>query len=520
MNLELLQQENLLLKAQVNTLTQGILKFEQLVASLQEALKWANAKYDALEKKVYGSSSERVTQEDLNQFFPNLDVQGDVYSDPQPKKFTVTRQNQKLEKAAPLRGEIPAHIERRRIEITAPEAVLNNPHAWEKIGEQVTERIGIDPATVFCEELVIGKYKSREQKNLIVQSLVPATIGDKCLASPEVGAHVVLQKFDLHLPYYRQRKYWKEAFGIWIHESTFESWGNLTLDLLVPLAQRVKLQVLAAKYLQIDETPIDVLNPECKGTTATGQLFVYSAPGKELFFDWQMNRGHESVKETLKDFLGSVQSDGYSIYQTIEGLRPDLIYLACWAHVRRKFFSAFDQKDPQAAWFVEKIGKLYEIESRLRESQASHEERKSLREKEAIPILDEIKVKLDLLQPKVLSKSHIGKAVLYAHKLWNKLEVYVTDGIYEIDNNGVENAIRPSAVGKKNWLFVGAPGVGQRHAAIYTLIGSCRRLGINPHEYIPSVVKELCGLKVKGLQELDRLTPREWLKNQATATVY
>ncbi len=402
MNLELLQQENLLLKAQVNTLTQGVLKFEELVASLQEALKWANAKYDALEKKVYGSSSERVTQEDLRQFFPNLDVQGDIYSEPETQKITIDRKKQSLEKAAPLRGEIPAHIERRRIEIPAPEAVLNNPHAWEKIGEQVTERIGIDPANVFCEELVVGKYKSRAEKNLLIQSPVPPTIGDKCLASPEVGAYVILQKFDLHLPYYRQRKYWKEAFGIWIHESTFESWGNLTLDLLVPLAERVKLQVLAAKYLQIDETPIDVLHPEVKGTTATGQFFVYSAPGKELFFDWQMNRGHESVKEILKDFSGSVQSDGYSVYEAIAKIRPDLIYLACWAHVRRKFFAAFDQKDPQAAWFVEKIGKLYDIESRLREANASLEERKSLREKEAIPILQEIKVKLDELQPKVL----------------------------------------------------------------------------------------------------------------------
>lgn len=138
MNLELLQQENLLLKAQVNALTQGVLKFEELVTSLQEALKWAEARYAALERKVYGSSSERVTEADLGQFIPGLaDVGGDVYSDPQPKKFTVTRQNQKREKAAPLRGEIPAHIERRRIEIPAPEAVLNNPHAWEKIGEQV-----------------------------------------------------------------------------------------------------------------------------------------------------------------------------------------------------------------------------------------------------------------------------------------------------------------------------------------------------------------------------------------------
>ncbi len=508
MNLELLQQENLLLKAQVES-------FEKLVASLQEALKWTEAKYAALEKKVYGSSSERVTQEDLRQFLPGINVQGEVYSEPKSQKITIDRKKQSLEKAAPLRGEIPAHIERRRIEIPAPEAVLNNPHAWEKIGEQVTERIGIDPANVFCEQLVIGKYKSREERNLLVQSPVPPTLGDKCLATPEVGVHVVLQKFDLHLPYYRQRKHWKETYGVWIHESTFESWGNLTLDLLVPLAERVKLQVLASKYLQIDETPIDVLDPEVKGTTATGQFFVYSVPGKELFFDWQMSRGHQSVKETLQNFLGSVQSDGYSVYETISNLRPDLNYLACWAHVRRKFIMAFDQKDPQAAWFVEKIGKLYEIESRLREVKASLEERKSLRQNEAIPILDEIKVRLDQLHPTVLLKSHIGKAVAYAHKLWKKLIVYVTDGIYEIDNNGVENAIRPSAIGKKNYLFVGAPGVGQRHAAIYTLIGSCRRLAINPHEYIPAVVKELCGLKVKGLQELDRLTPREWLKYQA-----
>lgn len=517
MTLEALQKENSFQKTQIEAFQKTIQSFEVMVTQLQEALKWANAKYDALEKKVYGSSSERVTQEDLKQFLPGMDLLGDVYSEPATQTMIVERKTQKIEKVAPLRDETPPHLERRRVLVADPLEVQSNPHAWDKIGEEISEKISLETAKVYCTQYVINKYKSRELKNVLVQSPVPATLGDKCLATPEVGAHVVLQKFDLHMPYYRQRKHWKEAYGVGVHESTFESWGNLTLDLLIPLAQRVKRQVLASKYLQIDETPIDVLHSEAKGTTATGQFFVYSIPGREVFFDWQMNRGHESVKSTLKDFSGSIQSDGYSVYETISNLRPDLTYLACWAHVRRKFFTAFDQKDPQAAWFIEKIGKLYEIEAQLREAQAPPEKKKSLRQKEAIAILNEIKVKLDELQPQVLSKSHIGKAVLYAHKLWAKLVVYVTDGIYEIDNNGVENAIRPSAVGKKNWLFVGAPDVGQRHSAIYTLIGSCRRFGINPHEYIPKVVKELCSLKVKGLHELDRLTPREWFqKNAAT----
>lgn len=508
MTLALLQEQNQILQAEVTSL-------RELVGELQQALQWANAKYDALEKKVYGSSSERITQEQLKEFLPGLElVQGAIHAQPQVQTVQVQRTRQPLEKAPSLRCEIPAHLERRRVEVPAPQEVQDNPQAWEKIGQEVSERLGLEPAKLYCQQLVVGKYRSRQEGHRIVQSPVPATLGDKCKASPEVGAHIVLQKFDLHQPYHRQCKHWREAFGIKVSETTFEGWGNQTLELLAPVADRVRLQVLSSDYLQIDETPVDVLDPRVRKTTATGQMIVYSKPGAELFVDWQMSRAHHSVAANLKHFSGSIQSDGYSIYETVAKQRGDLKFLACWAHVRRKFVAAMDQQDPLAAWFVAKIQTLYDIETTLREDHSPPEQTKTVRQQQSLPLLAEIKARLDALLPALVPKSPLGKAVLYAHKLWDRLTLYVEHGQYHIDNNGVENAIRPTALGKKNWLFVGDPAVGHRHAAIYTLLGSARRLGINPHHYIPDIVRQLCGLKVRGLHQLDRLTPSGWLKSQ------
>jgi transposase len=488
---------------------------EKLVLQLQESLKWANAKYAALERKMYGASSERLTQKDLGEMLP-LDglASGDVYQAPKAEVVSYVRTKQKLEKSGGIRAQIPAHLERRRIDVPAPDAVLANPEKWVKIGEEKTERLNLDPAVVYCEELVVGKFKSVEAPVQLVQSAMPATVADQCLAQPELVMHVILQKYEMHLPYYRQAKQFSEAYGINLDRQLIESWAGLGIGLLAPVYERLKIQVLSSSYLQVDETPIRYQDPTRRGSCSTGQLFAYSIPGKEVFFDWRTDRSHQGPMEILKDFKGHLQSDAYAIYETIAKKKPEIEFLGCWAHVRRKFFTAHDQKDPNAGWYLEKIGKLYELERGLRENESPPETRQRVREEFAAPILMELKEELEKARGKVLSKTHFGNAVLYTYKIWDRLIVYVKDGKFEIDNNGVENAIRPSAVGKKNWLFVGDAETGDRPAIVYSLLGSCRRLGINPHQYFPSVLKILCGLKVKGLQELDRLTPREWLQEK------
>lgn len=488
---------------------------EKTVLQLQESLKWANAKYAALERKMYGARSERLTQNDLGEMLPLGDVtSGDVYQAPKAETVTYVRIKQRLEKSGGIRAQIPAHLERRRTEVPAPEAVQANPEKWIKIGEEKTERLNLDPAVVYCEEIVVGKFKSVEAPIQLVQSAMPATVADQCLAQPELVTHVILQKYEMHLPYYRQAKQFGEAYGINLDRQLIESWAGLGIGLLAPVYERLKRQVLSATYLQIDETPIRYQDPTRKGSCSIGQLFAYSIPGGEVFFDWRTNRSHQGPIEILKEFKGHLQSDAYAIYETIAKKKPEIEFLGCWAHVRRKFFTAHDQKDPNAGWYLEKIGKLYDLERGLREKESPPETRQRVREEFAVPILMELKAELEKASDKVLKTTHFGNAVLYTHKIWDRLVVYVKDGKFEIDNNGVENAIRPSAIGKKNWLFIGDEDAGDRPAIVYSLLGSCRRLGINPHQYFPSVLKTLCGLKVKGLQELDRLTPRGWLQQK------
>ena len=269
--------------------------------------------------------------------------------------------------------------------------------------------------------------------------------------------------------------------------------------------------VFSSRYLQIDETPAKYLDPEIKGKTGTGQLWIYGIPGGEIIFQWRTDRSREGPETMLKNFHGVVQSDRYNAYVSLEKLRPDLVFAACWAHVRRKFFEAKDH-DPNAGWFLAKIGELYQIERDLRENKASWAQRHEVRQEKVPAIMEQMREQLELALPKALPQSHFGKAVLYTHKNWKQLQVYVRDGQIEIDNNLCENAIRPTAIGKKNWLFIGSPTAGDRSAIIYSLIGSCQRLGINPHEYLTDILTRLPSLKIKGVQALESFTPSGWLR--------
>ena len=179
--------------------------------------------------------------------------------------------------------------------------------------------------------------------------------------------------------------------------------------------------------------------------------------------------------------------------------------------MRRKFFEG-KEHDKEALWFLDKIGKLYDLERELRDQKAPAHRRQAARLEIAVPILAEIKVELDKALPLIVPKSHFGKAVSYAHKIWARLQVYTTNGILEVDNNLCENSIRPSCIGKKNWLFFGSPDAGDRGAIMYSLIGSCRRLGINPHHYLADILARLPGMKTKGLDSVEELTPSGWLR--------
>jgi len=271
----------------------------------------------------------------------------------------------------------------------------------------------------------------------------------------------------MHTPLYRQAEDFKRRFGIEINFRTISHWMFQLAQMLAQLYEAIRKEIQAEPYLQVDETPIRYINPG-NGTCSKGYLWVYNAPRKNVFFEWHTGRGNECMQETLGVFDGHVQSDGYSAYETFRKENPDIKLLCCWAHARRKFFEAKEESS-FAARTVEEIANLYRVEKILRKDPTL--DRRTLRQKESIPVLNRMRLELMNAQPKHLPKSLTRKAINYTLTLWDKLIVYAEYSELEIDNNLVENAIRPTAVGKKNWLFFGGANGGQTSAIFYSLPG-------------------------------------------------
>jgi hypothetical protein len=286
-------------------------------------------------------------------------------------------------------------------------------------------------------------------------------------------------------------------------------------DWLQPIYGHLRNDVFDRGYVQIDETPVRYLAPG-NGTTKQGYFWAANRPGGEVIYHWEISRAARCLESVLPvDFKGTIQCDGYSAYDAYARQRQGAVTLAdCWAHVRRKFFEAKESAPRTAGWILRQIQHLYRIEARLREKRCSSKWRAVIRAQESRPIVERIgKACVRLKQGnRHLPQSPLGQALSYTLNQWEGLKVFVTDGRVEIDNNLVENAIRPTAVGKKNWLFIGEAQAGQRSAILFTIIENCRRLGINPFEYLRDVLTRLPKLTNR---QTHTVTPAAWAKEQA-----
>jgi hypothetical protein len=336
---------------------------------------------------------------------------------------------------------------------------------------------------------------------------LPSSLVEQGMPGPGLLAHLLLSKYDDHLPLYRQQQQFARL-GVHFARQTLCDWIEKGALALQPIVREIKKELLAGDYLQVDETPVKVMDPEVKGRCATGFLWVAGTPGADVIFEFHPGRGKEYAAELIGDFKGHLQRDGYSAYGAL--VREDqegLIPVGCWGHARRKFVEAAELQDAAALEIVGEIRKLYFIERRARDDCLKPEPRLKLRQDLAAPILQGLHPRLESVRERSLPQSPLGKACSYALGEWRALTRYLENGRLEIDNNLTENAIRPSAVGKKNWLFIGHPDAGWRSAVIYSVIVSCRRRGIDPWEYVRDVFKRLPGMQQS---ELSTLLPRCW----------
>lgn len=285
-------------------------------------------------------------------------------------------------------------------------------------------------------------------------------------------------------------------------------WVEQAAELLKPVYRAIREDLLAGNYLQADETPIRYLDPDVKGKSQQGYLWVYSRPKSDVLFEWRISRSREGPQEFLKNFRAKLQTDGFSAYESLAKARGDLTLIGCWAHARRGFHEALAETK-LAAWFMGQIGQLYAVEKKLREQKAGPALRQAIRAWQSQRVLNRLHRAMELVRRKTLPQGLLGQAIDYALKRWDALNRFVEDGSLEIDNNLIENAIRPSALGKKNFFFFGHPDAGERSAVIYTLLGSCRRHGINPFDYFKDMFTRLPVAKITQIREF---TPAAWAK--------
>ncbi len=302
------------------------------------------------------------------------------------------------------------------------------------------------------------------------------------------------------LPLYRQIEQFKRL-GVEIPSSTMSDWVTLCCNLLGPLYEALKKKILQSGYLQADETTIKVLDKNKNGKTHLGFYWVYRDPVSGLvLFDYQKGRGREGPTQMLKDFKGYLQSDGWPAYDILDKNNIQLIH--CMAHARRYFEHALNDHKELCAYAITEIQKLYNIERIARDENMLHQQRYELRQKESVPVLENLHrwLKQNVAVP--TPKSATGTAFAYALKRWEKLMIYAGDGKLEIDNNLVENAIRPIAIGRKNYMFAGSHDAAQRSAMIYSLAGTCKLKGVEPLEYFTNLLQILPDFKANRLEEL------------------
>jgi len=340
---------------------------------------------------------------------------------------------------------------------------------------------------------------------------LPEKLLERGVAGPGLLAHILVSKYCDHLPLYRQEQIFAQRYHINLPRQTLCRWVELGSDWLKPIYEEVRAGVFAKGYAQVDETPVAYLAPG-NGQTKQGYLWTACDPKGDVTYLWTISRAADCLNQLIeREFKGILQCDGYSAYPAFAKGRDGIELAGCWAHARRNFHEALEQAPRPAGWVLRQIQHLYRIESQLRQSRAGPNLREAVRSHQSRPILERIKKALLHFKQNGhhLPQSLLGQAVDYALGQWTALQVFLRQGRVEIDNNLVENAIRPTAVGKKNWLFMGQAGAGQRGAIIYTLIESCRRRKIDPYAYLRDVLTRLPMLKNTQIPEV---TPAAWAK--------
>ncbi len=466
------------------------------------------AKLALLAKKLFGGGQG----ESLDQAQLRFDLEGlKTPAVIAPTKETITYERPVGPAAKrTLPADNFAHLPVKETVVIEPTEVIADRACYEQIGEERTFEVDIVPPQLFKREIVRPKFRHRTDRTVApLLAPAPKKLAVGGFASAGLIAWALTAKYVDHLPLYRQEKM-LARWGAPISRQTLCDWAGVATETLEPLVKRMKADLLQTGYVQVDETPVKCNDPDLKdGRTTQGYLWALSRPGGDVIFEWRLSRRHEEADKLLGDYRGILQSDGYEAYPAYARAHPKVAWVGCWAHARRKFHEALAEAPTRAGFVLRLIGQLYHYESQWPRARGCGPDwRAAQRQAHFGLTLALLKKTAQRLQALSLPKSTLGQACGYLLNQWTPLNAHLVHGDTRLDTNAIENAIRPSALGKKNWLFVGHPEAGDRAAVLYSLLGSCQRYGHNPHDYLRDVLTRLPTMT--NQDDLGPLLPSRW----------
>jgi transposase len=493
-------------------LRQALDRAQGEVGRLQRIIALKDEQIRLLNFRLFGPKGEKLSPEQIQLLFQEVSVMaGEVQQEaerseaqkPVPKSSQPRQQH-------PGREKLPEHLERREeILPCCPEDCHCAKCGAQRpvIGYETREELACEPAKFWVRVIKREKRGSHcEEEQGVATAPAPAQIVPKGKLSNEFIIEVLVRKFQLHLPVYRQCAALVEDFGIELSRKTLNDAILAAGELLRPVVGALRLELLAGGYIQADETTMPCQTGERTGRNHRAYVWEFSRPGGIVIFEFQMGRGREGPREFLKGFRGKLQSDGYGAY---DKLGEGIVYMACAAHIRRGFVDAAKVAplDPVPPEILARFGELYAVEKEAREAGLSPEARRALRQAKSVPIMNALKTRLTQIRQQIAPGGKLAQACDYALGQWSRLEEYLSDGHLECDNNWCEGSIRPLALGRKNWLHVGSPEAGPKIAAIASIVETCRRLNLNLRDYLLEILPKLGQWPINRVGEL---TPTAW----------
>lgn len=473
------------------------------VAVLRQQLDW-------FKRQVFGSGKSEKT--DRLQALLALEGGAAAPAPEAPAKTVSYERSNQRRKDRTTPAEAFKHVPVAETVVIEPEEVKAQPEAFEKIGEERTFEIDVVPPRIFKREIVRPKYRSKGDRTMPpVLAPAPVRAVQGGYASAGLLAWIIVSKYQFHLPLYRLERM-STHWGAPISRQVMAQWVGIAANWAEPIYKLILAGLRRGGYVQVDETPVKYLDPDEPAAKALqGYLWVMSRPGDDVVFDWKLSRRHGELTTLLTDeFEGVLQSDAYDAYEAYAQTHRKVTWVGCWAHARRGFFEAQRENPRIVTAMLRLIGRLYRRERDWDAAELSPGQRAIERAKpEGLArTLGAIRTLALRTRQRVLPKSLLGKACSYLLNQWEPLSAHANLGITKLDNNLVENAIRPSCIGKKNWMFFGHPDAGQRSAIIYSLIVSCQRRGIDPLAYLRDILTRLPAMTNRD--DIAALLPANW----------